>query len=131
MVRTDRRPQYRAPSLAVCRFGGEESAKGAELEHRGLGRYGSQDSTPNSDDEEQNSDSAAMEPCCLNTLLCYTEAFFFHVLDTCTLTRIRYREHVETVASQIPQLLRSRVLNNTTSLSLKFCHAGCLGHADE
>ncbi len=63
MVRADWRAQYRAPSVAVCGSGGAEGEERAELECRGVGRYGAQDCAVDSEYEEQDLDPHAVESC--------------------------------------------------------------------
>ena len=87
VVRTDWGSQHGASSLAVCQSGGAKSAKGAELGYRRLGRHGAQDGSFDSDDEEQDSDSASVESCCLMSLLHGMELFlsFTYIIYICVL----------------------------------------------
>ena len=65
MVCADWRAEHGASPVAVCKFGREEAAQRTELEHRRLGRHGTQDCAIDPDDEEQGFDTNAMESGCV------------------------------------------------------------------
>ena len=61
LVCADRRFEYGPSPLAICGSGGKKGTKGDELGCGGVGRDSAQDSTFDSDDEEQDFDTNAME----------------------------------------------------------------------
>jgi hypothetical protein len=68
MVCADWRIKHSASPVAVCGFGRAKAKSRTELEYRRLGRYGAQDCAVDSDNEEQNLDSDAVESCWLSDL---------------------------------------------------------------
>ncbi len=61
MVRADWGSEYGASSLAICQLGGTEGKEGDELGSRGVGRHGAQDCAADSEDEQPDIDTHAME----------------------------------------------------------------------
>lgn len=61
MVHADRRPQCRAPPLAIRGSRGASGTSRAELERARVGRYGAQDGAPDSEDEQQDHGTHAVE----------------------------------------------------------------------
>lgn len=66
LVRASRRSEHCASSVAVCEPGGAQGEEGDVVGGGGVGRYGAQDRAVDTDDEESDPDSDAVESCYLS-----------------------------------------------------------------
>lgn len=65
MVRSDWRFEYCASSLAICRSRGTEETTRDELGGGRMGGNGAQDGAVDREDEKSDTDTNALEPCCI------------------------------------------------------------------
>lgn len=124
MVLPDWRFKHCASSLAICRSGGTKNQKRAELGCRGMGRHRSQDRAADSDDEEQDINSYALEPCWLNRLSLPSRD---HSKDRLQLRLIRSRLASEDVESWQRISMPGRALCGSSEVNHKLSFAGITG----
>lgn len=68
MVCAGWRLEHRTSSVAIRGSGGEEGKEGDELGGGRVGRHGAQDRAAHSEDEVEDTDSDALESCCIRGL---------------------------------------------------------------